>query len=109
MPLPQKLSPGIFIRNEINIRQLKARLSDLTKLNQSVYSHVSFSTNLLLMEQYGLKPELRRARLDEAIVSALNSNEPIGGTERVNTMKKFVDSNIVIRDLLLDALATDKE
>ena len=107
--LPQKLSPGIFIRNEINIRQLKARLSDLTKLNQSVYSHVSFSTNLLLMEQYGLKPELRRARLDEAIVSALNSNEPIGGTERVNTMKKFVDSNIVIRDLLLDALATDKD
>jgi acetyl-CoA carboxylase/biotin carboxylase 1 len=107
--LPQKLSPGIYIRNEINIRQLKARLSDLTKLNQNVYSHVSFSTNLLLMEQYGLKPELRRARLDEAVVAALNSNEAIGGTDRISAMKKFVDSNIVIRDLLLDALSTDKD
>merc|ERR1711871_863100 len=107
--LPQKLSPGIFIRNEINIRQLKTRLLEISKLRQSVYSHVSFSTNLLVMEQYGLKPELRRARLDEAIVSALNSNDPIGGQDRVSTMKKFVDSNIVIHDLLLDALATDKD
>ena len=107
--LPQKLSPGIFIRNEINIRQLKARLGELSKLRQSVYSHVSFSTNLLVMEQYGLKPELRRARLDEAIVTALSTGEDIGGPERVDVMKKFVDSNIVIRDLLLDSLATDKD
>jgi len=100
---------GLSIRNEINIRQLKARLGDLAKLHQTAYSQVSFSANLVLMEQYSLLPELRRQRLDEAIVAALSTSDAVGSGDRVAQMKKFVETNIVIRDLLLDALRHDKD
>ena len=106
---PPKLANGNFIRNEINIRHLKMRLGDLTKLSQNAYSHVSFSANLLLMEQYSLKPELRRERLNEAITSALTTGDSVGEGDRLLSMEKFVQNNIVIRDLLLDSLQHDKD
>lgn len=106
---PPKLPTGVFIREEINIRQLKLRLTDLAKLRQNVYSHVSFTTNLLLMEQYAVKPEQRRQRLEEAVVASLNSDGEIGSEDRVMRMKKFIESNIVIRDLLFNALQHDKD
>jgi len=106
---PPQLAAGAFIRSEINIRQLKNRLTDLSKLRQNSYSQVSFGANLLLMEQYSLKAELRRQRLDETINAALSTGDPVGIGDRLDHMSKFVRSNIVIRDLLLDALQHDKD
>jgi acetyl-CoA carboxylase/biotin carboxylase 1 len=107
-PQPQ-LPTGVFIREEINIRQLKMRLSEISKLRQNIYSQVSFGANLLLMEQFSLKPELRRQRLDEAINAALTTGDAVGMGDRLGHMSSFLRSNIVIRDLLLDALQHDKD
>jgi len=106
---PPQLVAGAYIRAEINIRQLKNRLTDISKLRQNCYSHVSFTANLLLMEQYSLKAELRRQRLDEAINAALSTGDPVGTGDRLDHMSKFVRSNTIIRDLLLDALQHDKD
>ena len=106
---PPQLSNGAFVRAEINIRQLKNKLADVSKLRQNAYSQVSFAANFLLMEQYSLKPELRRQRLDESINAALSTGDPVGSGDRLDHMSKFIRSNIIIRDLLLDALQHDKD
>ena len=100
---------GVSIRSELNTRSLKLRLADLAKMRDTRYSHVSFLANLALMEQYSIKPEVRRQRLDEAITAALTTGDRVGEGDRVQILKKFGESNIVIRDLLFDALRHDKD
>lgn len=87
---------------------------------------MSYSANLLLVEQYSISTETRRQKMDDAIVSALStglhccrlilntfdiysifSGENIGGEDRSSHFRKFVETNIVIRDLLLTALHRD--
>ena len=104
-----KVPSGLPLRNEINNRNLKIRLSDIAKLRQGGYSRVSVVANLVLIKQYSIKPDVRRQRLHEAITAALTTGEPVGEGERTVHTKKFVDSNIVIRDLLVDCLRMDKE
>ena len=95
------------MKNEINARNLKVRLTTVARLIQPMYSHVSFVANLVLMKQYSLKPEARRQRMHDAIISALTTGESVGHGDRSNHLKKFVDSNVVVRDLLVDALRND--
>jgi hypothetical protein len=51
------LPQGIPIKHDINIRNLKIRLTALARLRQPMYSHISFRASLVLMNQYTLKPE----------------------------------------------------
>ena len=95
------------MKNEINARNLKVRLTTVARLIQPMYSHVSFVANLVLMKQYSLKPEARRQRMHDAIISVLTTGESVGHGDRSNHLKKFVDSNVVVRDLLVDALRND--
>ena len=104
-----KVPRDIPIRNKVNPRNLKLRLTELSKLNNLVYSHVSLNANLILMEQYTMSVEQRRARLNEAVVSALTTGDPVGSGDRLQHMKRFVDSNIAIRDLLLESLRQDRD
>lgn len=105
-----KLPAGITVRNEVSCRNLKIKLADLSKLQQSVYSHVSLNANLLLMEQKSMPIEKRRQRLNDAIISALSTGDPIGVEgDRVAEINKFIDSNVTIRDLFLDSLQQDRE
>jgi hypothetical protein len=62
---------------------------------------------LLLIDQFNLTIENRKQRLSECIISALSTSDSIGNSDRVAILKKFIDSNVVIRDLLVDALKHD--
>ena len=104
-----KLPRDIPIRNKLNVRNLKLRLTELSKLRQPIYSHVSLTASLILMEQYTLTPEQRRLRLNEALVSALTTGDPVGAGERVDHMKRFIESNVAIADLLLESLRQDRD
>jgi acetyl-CoA carboxylase / biotin carboxylase 1 len=106
---PPELPSGIFIRNETNIRQLKMKLNELSKLRQSCYSSIAYGTNLILMEQYSLKAELRKQKLDEAVNDALVSGDKIGFGDRLLCIEKFIQSNIIIRDILIHSLQHDKD
>ena len=64
---------------------------------------------MVLMKQYTLKPEQRRQRMHETIMAALTTGEPVGHGDRALHIKKFVDGNIVVRDLLIDALRNDRD
>lgn len=103
------LPMGVPLRNDITLRNLKVRLTEMSKLRQGIYNHVSFGASLVLMKQYSIKPEQRRQKLHDTITLALTSGDSVGHGERATLMKRFVDSNVVIRDLLLDALRQDKE
>ena len=114
LPIPTvqqrpSLPMGVPLKNEINTRNLKLRLTALARLRQPVYSHVSFVANMVLMKQYTLKPEQRRQRMHETIMAALTTGEPVGHGDRALHIKKFVDGNIVVRDLLIDALRNDRD
>eukprot|EP01035_Chromulina_nebulosa_P020054 gene20054-26034_t len=104
-----KIPTGITISNEINLRNLKIRLNDLAKLKLQVNSHVSFIANLLLIEHYTNSTDSRRQKLESAVNEALTTGEAIGQGDRTLIMKKFVNSNIIIRDLLLDSLKNDSD
>jgi hypothetical protein len=104
-----KVPAGVPLRYEINTRNLKLRLRDLAKLHMQSYIHVSFTANLVLMNQNIMRPETRRQRLHDTITSALTTGENVGESDRVAILKKFVDSNIVIRDLLIESLRNDTE
>lgn len=104
-----KVPPGVVIRNEITTRNLKSRLTEISKLKQAMYSHTTFVASLLLMTQYSLKPEQRRERLFESINNALTTGDPLGTGDRLMCLKKFVDSNIALRGLVFDALGEDKD
>jgi acetyl-CoA carboxylase / biotin carboxylase 1 len=101
--------PGVPVKFDINTRNLKLRLTALARLKQPMYSHVSFVANLVLMKQYSLKPEQRRRLMHEAISEVLTTGEAAGHPDRVAHFKKFIESNVVIRDLLLEALRNDKD
>ena len=114
LPIPTvqqrpSLPMGVPLKNEINTRNLKLRLTALARLQQPMYSHVSFVSNLVLMKQYTLKPEQRRVRMHETIMAALTTGEPVGHGDRAVHIKKFVDANIIVRDLLIDALRNDRD
>jgi biotin carboxylase/biotin carboxyl carrier protein len=100
---------NISLRHEVtyNNRSLKKRLTDISKLRQHAYGHVAFAANLLLMKQYTVTTDHRRARLSETINSALSTGDYIGEGDRVVTMKKFAESNIAIHDLLIESLRAD--
>jgi len=100
---------GIPVRNEINLRNLKIRLGDIANLRTETYSHVSFKANLVLMKQYSLKPEQRRQSLHDVITSALLTGDSVGCGDRKDIMKKFIESNLVFRDLLIEQLHHDKD
>lgn len=109
-PQHPKLPPGVPLRSDIMpLRTLKRRLGDLSKLRHSSYSRVSLAAALTLMEQKTVASEQRRDRLHDAIMSALSTGEPVGGSERTHYITKFVRSNIMVKDLLLDALQQDRE
>jgi len=100
---------GITIRNELNTRRMKSKLQALARLHESNYTHISFTANLLLIDQLKLTLEKRRHLLDEAIVSALVSGDSIGNSDRVSVMQRFIDSNIVFRDILIPSLRRDAD
>lgn len=100
---------GVPIKFDIHARFLKIRLTALARLRQPMYSHVSFIANLVLMKQYSLKPEQRRRLMHDAITTVLTTGEPVGHADRVSHFKKFIESNVVIRDLLFEALRNDKD
>ncbi len=104
-----EVPPGVAIRNELNTRKLKAKVTELSKLRQSAYGHISFSANLLLVDQFNLSTEVRRQKLNDTIVAALTTGDPVGFGDRVEEMKKFIDNNLVIRDLILDSLRQDSD
>jgi acetyl-CoA carboxylase/biotin carboxylase 1 len=104
-----KLANNVPLRSDLNIRQLKRRLTELSALNQPVYSHVALSANLVLMEQYTLTLDQRRHRLNEVITAALLSGDPVGKGERALHLQTFAETNIAIRDLLLECLGHDRE
>lgn len=104
-----ELPAGVGLRTELHTRKLKAKLTDLSKLRQSDYSSVAFSANLLLMDQFSLSAETRRQRLHDAVIAALTTGDPVGFGERVEKLEKFIDSNIDIRDLIVDSLRHDSD
>jgi acetyl-CoA carboxylase/biotin carboxylase 1 len=104
-----KLPRDIPIRNKINLRNLKLRLTELSKLRNPFNSHVALTASLILMEQYTMSPEQRRIKLNEALIAALTTGDPVGTGDRVDHMKRFVDANIGIRDLLLESLRQDRD
>ena len=97
---------GIIIRSELNTRKIKLRLTELSKLRETLYSHISFSANLLLIEQLKPTAESRRQKLEEALNSALTAND---ATDRVSRLNRFVDSNVVFHDILVDTLSGDSD
>jgi hypothetical protein len=107
--LRPKLSYNIPIKSEINVRYLKKLLTDLSTLKQQNYSHVALSASLLLMEQYSLTIDQRRQKLTDVITSALLIGDQVGLADRTLHLKKFAESNIAIRDLLLESLRHDRD
>lgn len=104
-----KYPSGIILRHELNVRNVKVRLHDLTKLRSPIYSHINFAANLVLMHQSILTVEQRKVRLHETLVQALSTGDKIGQGERFIHMKKFMDSHISIRDLVTEAMLQDRE
>ena len=66
------------LRGDMNTRGVKIVLRDLSKLRQTAYIHVSFTANLILINQNNLRPEVRRQRLHETVTTALTTGEPVG-------------------------------
>lgn len=104
-----ELPPGIVLKTENHSRKLKVKLGELAKLAQPVYSHISFAANLLMMDQFSVSLENRRQKFTEAVIAALATGEALGEGERVDHLNKFIDSNLVARDLLIDALHNDHD
>ncbi|KAJ1432269.1 carboxyl transferase domain-containing protein [Ochromonadaceae sp. CCMP2298] len=100
---------GIAVRKELHTRKIKVHLTELSKLRESKYTHISFAANLLLIDQLKMTLETRRSRLDETLVGALTTGEPIGQGDRTARMLSFVNTNVVIRDILVDALRHDTD
>jgi acetyl-CoA carboxylase/biotin carboxylase 1 len=99
---PEGLPSGIVLRNEPQIRKLKTKLTDLAKLRQPIYSYVSFAANLLLVDTFSMTPEQRRNKLNDAIITAISSGDPIGlsSGERLEALQKvsFFRSFLFITD-----------
>ena len=99
----------IAVRDELHTRKIKLYMTELSKLRESTYSHISFSANLLLIDQLKMTAEARAERLDETIVTALTTGDTIGYGDRVAVMQKFINSNVVFRDVLIGSLRRDPD
>lgn len=107
---PSEIPRGIIIRNEPQTRKLKTKLNDLAKLRQPIYSTVSFAANLLLVDQFSMTTENRRHKLNDAIIAAISTGESIGnGESRIEELQKFIESNLVVHDLLIESLRQDSD
>ena len=104
-----KVPKGIPLRLEMNFRNLKARLLELSKLREGVYSRISFAANLGLMDQQTMSYEKRRDKLQDTIVEALTTGDEAGQGERVTCLTKFIESGVAIKDLFFDSLAQDRD
>eukprot|EP01033_Poteriospumella_lacustris_P007091 gene7093-5101_t len=104
-----ELPANIPLRLDLHTRKLKPKLTELSKLRQGIYSSVAFAANLLLMDQFSMSSDNRRQRLHDAMIAALTTGDPVGFGDRVEEVQKFVDSNVVIRDLIIDALRHDSD
>jgi acetyl-CoA carboxylase / biotin carboxylase 1 len=104
-----KYPPGVPLIHEVNARNLKVKLTELSRLRQSVYSRLSFAANIALMRQNSLNVEQRQTRLHETLVQALGTGDAIGCGERVHCMKSFVESNIDILDLFTESMQEDPD
>eukprot|EP00598_Pedospumella_elongata_P008031 CAMPEP_0184968478 /NCGR_PEP_ID=MMETSP1098-20130426/1535_1 /TAXON_ID=89044 /ORGANISM="Spumella elongata, Strain CCAP 955/1" /LENGTH=2317 /DNA_ID=CAMNT_0027490097 /DNA_START=80 /DNA_END=7033 /DNA_ORIENTATION=- len=100
---------SIAVRNELHTRKIQVHMTELSKLRESTYSHISFSANLLLIDQLKMTAETRAQRLDETIVAALTTGDPIGHGDRVEKIQKFINSNVVFRDILIPTLRHDPD
>jgi acetyl-CoA carboxylase/biotin carboxylase 1 len=100
---------GIAVRNELHTRKIKLYMTELSKLRESTYSHISFAANLLLIDQLKMTSETRAERLDEIIVTALTTGDPIGQGDRVAVLNKFINSNVVFRDVLISSMRRDPD
>lgn len=102
-----RLPNGITIRNDINLRNFKVKLTSLSQLRMGVYSHIAYAANLMVIEHYSESTEARRQKVDDAIVAVLTSHNANQSSEPSNHLKKLIDSNIIIRDLIIEALQRD--
>lgn len=104
-----KMPKGVPLRLEMNIRNLKTRLTELSKLREGVYSRISFSANLGLMDQNSMSYEKRRDKLQDVIVEALTTGDEAGQGERVTCLTKFVESGVAIKDLFFESMNQDRD
>jgi acetyl-CoA carboxylase/biotin carboxylase 1 len=104
-----KMPKGIPLRLEMNIRNLKVRLTELSKLREGVYSRLSFAANLCLMDQQTMSYEKRHDKLQDTIVEALTTGDEAGQGERVTCLTRFVESGVAIKDLFFESLAQDRD
>ena len=104
-----KFPVGIPLIKEVNARNLKVKLTELTRLRQDEYSRISFAANLALMRQSELTREQRRTRIHEVLVEALSTGDDIGTGDRVVVMRRFVETNMAIRDLFTECMREDSE
>jgi len=102
--------PGsITVRNELHTRKIKLHLTEMAKLKESKYTHISFAANLLMIDQLKMTVEARRLRFDEAVVESLTTGDKIGMPDRTAKMHTFINGNVVIRDILINALRHDAD
>lgn len=104
-----KFPAGIPLIKEVNARNLKVKLTELTRLRRDEYSRISFAANLALMRQSELTKEQRRMRIHEVLVEALSTGDAIGSGDRAVILRRFVESNMAIRDLFEESMHEDSE
>ena len=102
-----KFPTGVPSRHDLNVRNLKSRLIELARLKNSTYTQISFAANQVLTKQTTLTIVQRRERLHQALVEALNVAEAVGDQERAIPLKKFVETNVAVRDLLQESMQED--
>jgi acetyl-CoA carboxylase / biotin carboxylase 1 len=117
--LSSKMIPSQFknipMKNQefiTNFRSFKSKLTALSQLRQKMYIHVSFNANLLLLEQSLTTYESRKTKLEEVIHQILEcsiNQESDNSSQRLLCMKRFLDMNIIIRDVLLDFLSVQHD
>eukprot|EP00603_Paraphysomonas_imperforata_P004269 CAMPEP_0114418674 /NCGR_PEP_ID=MMETSP0103-20121206/3623_1 /TAXON_ID=37642 ORGANISM="Paraphysomonas imperforata, Strain PA2" /NCGR_SAMPLE_ID=MMETSP0103 /ASSEMBLY_ACC=CAM_ASM_000201 /LENGTH=2325 /DNA_ID=CAMNT_0001587049 /DNA_START=49 /DNA_END=7026 /DNA_ORIENTATION=+ len=102
-----KFPSGVPSRHDLNVRNLKARLTELARLKSATYTQIAFVANQVLTKQTTLTIAQRRERLHQALVEALNAADIVGHPERAIPLKKFVETNVAVRDLLQESMEED--
>ena len=104
-----KFPTGVPSRHDLNVRNLKARLTELARLKSATYTQIAFAANQVLTKQTTLTTAQRRERLHQALVEALNVANIVGNSERAIPLKKFVETNVAVRDLLQESMEEDMD